>query len=234
MQAVLFDLDGTLLNIDLDSFLRDYFTALEAAASGFSVRPGSPPVLAAIKDSTSAMMRPHPGRTNREVFYEDFHSRTGVDLNSEWQVFEDFYADEFPGLMGSCRPMPGARTAVESVLDLGLRVAIATNPIFPMAAVRHRLMWAGLDDLPLDVITTYETMHACKPFPEYFRQTAELVGVSPSECMMVGDDRFLDLPAADAGMRTFYVGSDPDATADYFGDLKDLSGLLPRLISNGD
>ncbi len=33
-----------------------------------------------------------------------------------------------------------------------------------------------------------------------------MLGVAPATCLMVGDDRALDMPAADLGMRTFYVG----------------------------
>lgn len=121
---------------------------------------------------------------------------------------------------------------METALSLGLRVAVATNPIFPKAAVEHRIAWAGLDDLDLSIVTSYETMRACKPLPEYFTQTAEMVGADPTECLLVGDDRFLDMPAADTGMRTFYVGPDPIAVADYRGDLVDLAELLPHLATD--
>jgi FMN phosphatase YigB (HAD superfamily) len=119
---------------------------------------------------------------------------------------------------------------VTTALELGLAVGIATNPIFPRIAVEHRLSWAGLGDLEFGVVTAYEEMYACKPHPDYYRQTATMLGVSPTECLMVGDDRALDMPAADVGMRTFYVGDDPDAPADLRGDLEGLAELLPRLL----
>ena len=46
---------------------------------------------------------------------------------------------------------------------------------------------------------------------------------------MVGDDRSLDMPAADLGMRTFYVGRSKGVPADWSGTLEDLADLLPRL-----
>ncbi len=42
------------------------------------------------------------------------------------------------------------------------------------------------------------------------------------------------MPAADIGMRTYYVGSDPKAVADYRGTLDELAELLPRLVSTPD
>lgn len=229
MRGVLFDLDGTLLDLDLGAFLRRYFDALGAVA--VTSFPGVD-VMSAILASTEAMQRAHPGRTNRDVFYDDFAHRTGVDLSSSWDVFERFYRDVFPTLGDGYGPMDGAREAVTSALELGCKVAVATQPIFPRLAIEHRLKWAGLDDLRFDVVTTYEIMGACKPHGDYFRQTAAMMGCRPSECLMVGDDRSLDMPAADVGMRTFYVGGATDVVADFTGTLSELPALLARLGSD--
>lgn len=231
MKAVLFDLDGTLLDLDLGGFLRRYFSALETASAPLmDAQDGAERFMAALQESVAAMVQPHPDRTNQAVFYDELMRLTGVDLNIHWPVFETFYAEVFPTLKDSAGPAAGGRQAVERALDLGLLVAIATNPIFPRIAIEQRLAWAGLDDLQLPVVTTYESMHACKPLPEYFRQTAALLGVAPAECLMVGDDRALDMPAADVGMRTYYVGHDDGVPADMRGNLTELAELLPRLL----
>lgn len=231
MRAVLFDLDGTLLDLDLGVFLDRYFAALERAAAPLlpHVR-GNTVVMPAIHAAVRAMMLPHQGETNESVFYRQFHALTGVDLSIHWPVFGEFYANVFPTLGDSAAPTAGARRAVSTALDLGLKVAIATNPIFPREAVDCRLAWAGLADVPVHLITTYEIMEACKPHADYYLQTARLLDVAPGECLMVGDDRALDLPAADVGMLTFYVGDDVDAAADMHGDLEALADLLPRLV----
>jgi len=226
LRGVLFDLDGTLLDLDLGAFLNRYFITLGSVAS-----PHFPGVdfMGALLASTSAMQRPHPGRTNKEVFDDDFLARTKVDLDGHREMLDTFYRDVFPTLGDGYGPARGARAAVETARALGLRVAVATQPIFPAVAIMHRLAWAGLADVEFDAITTYETMRACKPLPAYFEQTAAMIGCAPDECMMVGDDSGLDLPAAAVGMRTFYVGDDPKACADHRGTFEDLSALLPRL-----
>lgn len=227
MRGILFDLDGTLLDLDLDAFLRRYFRALEASVSAHF--PGID-VMPAIMASTSAMQRPHPHRTNKEVFDADMLARTGIDLDEHWGVFEAFYRDVFPTLGDGCGPARGAVEAVEAARALGLKVAVATQPIFPAIAIRHRLAWAGLGGVDFDAITSYETMVACKPLPAYFEQTALLIGCAPAECLMVGDDRGMDLPASAVGMRTFYVGHDRAARADHRGSLVELPALLQRLV----
>jgi FMN phosphatase YigB (HAD superfamily) len=226
VRAVLFDLDGTLLDLDLALFLRNYFASLgEVVERHF---PGGN-VMHAILAATEAVQRPHPGQTNRDVFYADFLTRTGIDLSASWEVFDAFYRERFPALGDGCRPRKGARRAVETALALGLDVVVATQPIFPRIAIEHRLEWAGLSDLGLKRLTTYEIMHACKPLPDYFREAAAMAGHEPAQCLMVGDDRALDMPASDVGMRTFYVGSDTSTQADWCGDLDGLADLLPRL-----
>lgn len=233
LAGILFDLDGTLLDIDIDGFLGDYFGALgpvvaDVLGDGVDQAVG----LRAVMESTSAMVEPHAGRTNRAVFNARFHELTGVDLDLEEFAlpFERFYAEVFPTLRKAIGPREGARQVVESALDLGLKVAIATNPIFPMSAIRERMRWATLDDLAVHTVTSYEVMHATKPHPAYFLETAELIGAEASKCLMVGDDRVLDMGAADVGMRTFYVGRAPRPASDYSGDLLELAALLPRLV----
>jgi FMN phosphatase YigB (HAD superfamily) len=228
VRAVLFDLDGTLLDIEITTFLGRYFRALgDVVEEHFP----SQRLMPAILESTEAMQMPHPGRINRDVFYEVLLSRTGVDLASHWSVFEDFYRERFPMLGEGYGPKKGARRAVETAMELGLEVVVATQPIFPRVAIEHRLAWAGLSDLALGHVTTYETMHACKPLPDYFRETAGMVGAEPRECVMVGDDRTNDMAAADIGMRTFYVGGQAGTAADWSGDLDDFADLLPKLAA---
>ena len=94
--------------------------------------------------------------------------------------------------------------------------------------------WAGVRDLPVHLVTSYENMHATKPDPGYFAETAALLGVDPHDALMVGDDRQLDLAAADIGMRTFYVGDDPGGGA-ASGRLAARPGaVLPRLVEGGE
>lgn len=229
MRAVLFDLDGTLLDIDLQGFLRRYFGALRTVPLGEAAHGLDPnAVVRAIMTATDAMVKLHPGQTNLAAFSESFERTTGVAFDALWPAYERFYASVFPLLQEEAGPAPGARRVVETARELGLRVAVATNPIFPRIAVDHRIAWAGLGDVAFDVVTTYECMTACKPHGAYFAQTAAMLGVDPAECLMVGDDIALDLPASDIGMRTFLKG-DARSSADYRGTLDDLAGLLPLL-----
>jgi len=231
MQAVLFDLDGTILDIDLSAFLDKYFSALSATVATLVPTDRVESAMRAIGEATEAMMRPHTGETNRDVFHREFRALSGVDLYEDWEPFERFYREEFPRLGDGYGPSPGAPEALAAAEACGLKIAIATNPIFPREAVEHRMGWAQVDPARVHVITSYETMHACKPHPAYFRETAEMLGVPTSECLMVGDDPVLDMAAGDVGMQTFFVGAGDSPHVTYAGDLAGVASLLLRVCN---
>lgn len=230
IKAILFDLDGTLLDIDLEGFLRAYFGLLGPAIERFSDL-ASADAIAAVMSGTEAMCGSHPGRTNRDVFNDAFHRACGIDLTEATAVdaLNTFYAVEFPTLRGSHGPRTGSADVIRAAVEAGVRIAVATNPIFPLDAVTERMRWAELEPDTFDLVTSYETSEACKPLPLYYRGIASSLQVQPSECLMVGDDPVLDLAAADVGMRTFYVGEGSPPTADWSGDLIDLAGLISRV-----
>ena len=67
------------------------------------------------------------------------------------------------------------------------------------------------------------------PQAAYYREIAEFIGVSPSACLMVGDDAVNDLAAAQVGMKTWWLGDAkqfPDVRADYIGSLDWLTQML--------
>lgn len=234
LKAVLFDLDGTLLDIKLDSFLNNYFALIGPVVAGIlGHEPDDSTGLRAVIAATGIMSGSHPGETNRDAFNAQFEHLTGVRLDtaSNHAILERFYSESFPALQGLMGPRPGAVEVVEMALALGLKVAIATNPIFPLSAIRERMRWAGLEHAAVDVVTAYEGMQATKPHGAYYLQTADMLGVDPRACIMVGDDRTLDMSAADVGMRTFYVGDGPAPACDWTGSLTELGELLKRLTN---
>ena len=232
MKAILFDLDGTLLDIDINRFIHHYFNKLSDVITDVAGSSDDHDKIAgAFHAATAAMMRPHPGTTNREIFEEIFNREAGVEIDGLLPIFERFYLEIFPSLADGSGPSIGAHEAMAEASKHGLRIAVATNPVFPLAAVIERMRWAGISPDAAHVITSYENMYACKPYPEYFLQTAQMLDVRPTDCLMVGDDPVLDLAAADVGMSTFFVGNSTGAVADYRGTLADLAQLIRQVCA---
>lgn len=161
MKAVLFDLDGTLLRIDMyQDFLPAYLKLLGGFVAG---RYAPDKFIKQLLAATEVMVRNDGTRgTNEQVFAEHFFKGIGEDREQWMPVFERFYEHEFVRLKALGKPEPGARPAVEAALGRGYKTAVATNPVFPRAAMNHRLSWAGLEDLPFALVTSYEDMHYCK------------------------------------------------------------------------
>jgi FMN phosphatase YigB (HAD superfamily) len=87
----------------------------------------------------------------------------------------------------------------------GIRIVLATNPLFPAIATHSRARWAGLHPEDFELITTYENSRHCKPNPDYYRDILETLKVRPEECVMVGNDVGEDMIAGELGMQVFLL-----------------------------
>ena len=228
IRGLLVDLDDTLLDNDISQFLPAYFQLL-----GESFRDRAEPavVLQHLLRATKRMMEnTDPLRTLKEAFDPTFYPALGWDYESSRPEVEAFYRDVFPGLRRLTAPRPAAVDFVESARRLGLGIVIATNPLMPEPAVRHRLDWAGLprSSHSFDLVTTYESFHFAKPDPAYFGEILGRMGWRPGEAVMVGNDPEDDLkPALTVGMSVFRVGTGTDGDVPQ-GDLAAASEWLER------
>jgi FMN phosphatase YigB (HAD superfamily) len=210
IRAVLFDLDDTLLENDMDRFVKEYF---ELLTPHMAHRVAPDKFVSALLNATFAMVRNiNPAVTNREAFIEDFFPRIGWKAEELMPLFDDFYAGPYNRLRLLTRPNPAARSAVQAAFDAGCDAVIATNPIFPETAIRQRMEWAGVAEFPFKLVTSYEMMHSAKPSPRYYTEILEKIGRCPEECIMVGNDWDNDMaPAMKAGLHVFWVNAAIDS-----------------------
>ena len=203
IKTVLFDLDGTLLPMDLNVFVKDYFTSMarKLAPHGYE----SEKLIASIWAGTQAMVKNDGSKTNEQVFWDTFCAFHGESARDHLYIFEEFYKLDFPKVQKSCGYDPRAARVVEKCKALGMRVALATNPIFPSAATKQRTAWAGLDINDFELVTTYENSRHCKPNLDYYRAVLEKLGADPTECLMVGNDVTEDMVAKELEMKVFLL-----------------------------
>lgn len=202
IRAILFDLDETLLDLNGDQFLEAYIEAL----SQFMPPLLSPEQFTQALWSAAAALGPHhPSKTNQEILWNSIADQTGVSPSKVRERMDAFTLTDLSAILPGGTPVPGSRLVVETARDSGLKIVVATNPIYPLEVIRERLRRAELDDIAWDGIATWN-FHSTKPYREYYLEWAGRLGVDPENCLMVGDDYFNDIPARDAGMETFYVG----------------------------
>ena len=232
MRAILFDLDDTLLENNMDRFLKGYFGLL-APYMARLVPPDK--FMPALLASTRAMVEhADPAVTNQQAFIADFFPRVGRTVEEMMPAFDDFYRTQFGQLRSLTRPRPEARAAVQSAFDAGLDVVVATNPLFPEAAVRQRMEWAGVADFPFKLVTSYEVVHACKPHPRYYTEIVRRLGREPGECAMVGDDWDNDIvPSRQAGLVTYWLNEDAPLPDEFNPQARGTLAALGRRLSEG-
>ena len=235
----LFDLDGTLLPLDQDSFVREYFKLLVPELVRFLPADR---VAATVMESTRYMIADSSGtRTNREAFMEDFCKRVPGDPDELAKLFDNFYRGKFSQLASLVSPAHEIGRTVETLKAKGYELVCATNPIFPLSAIEARLGWVGLDPADFLLITSYEEMHFCKPDLNYYRETLRRIDRRPDQCIMVGNDVEEDVVACRLGVETFLVtpcaidrgsGLVPDHRGTY-ADLLRFVEELPELGGQG-
>ena len=201
--AILFDLDGTLLPMDQDVFTKSYFRLLAAKMAPYGYEPKS--LVDGVWSGTAAMVKNDGSRTNEEAFWECFRARMGARVQEHRHLFDEFYRADFQQARAFCGLNPLARESVALAKDLGLRVALATNPLFPSFATESRIRWAGLEPEDFETFTSYENCRTCKPNPDYYRELLDRLNLRAQECVMVGNDADEDMVAETLGMDVFLL-----------------------------
>ena len=204
IDTVLFDLDGTLLPMDQEEFVRAYMGLLAKKLAHHGYDPKK--LVAAVWSGTGAMTRNDGRMTNEEIFWEDFCGAFGQQARKDLPLFEEFYANEFGGIQQVCGFAAEAAEIVALLKERGIKPVLATNPLFPEIATRQRIRWAGLEPEDFALVTTYENSRYCKPNPDYYREILTRLDREPERCLMVGNDVSEDMiPAREVGMQVFLL-----------------------------
>ena len=228
LKAILFDLDGTLIDVDLSQFIPGYLKLL--AESVAHIIPPKKMVSALLK--SSEFININDGKiSNEEVYLEKFFPIEGYEKEDLLPFFTKFYEEDFKELKKFTKKKPEAREVVQTAFNKDYKVVIATTPVLPLTAIEQRLEWAGVGDFPYDLITSIENSYASKPNLLYYQLIFKYLNLSAEECIMVGDED-KDMVCAKLGSQTFLVNSQntklnaktPEPT--YKGSLKDIIELL--------
>lgn len=203
ISTILFDLDGTLLPMDQDVFVRSYFKELAKKLLPLGYEPEK--LIQTIWTGTEVMVKNDGTCTNEERFWNFFCEVYGEDARAAHPVFEEFYRTEFQKAAAVCGLHKEARNLIVDLKAHGFRLVLATNPLFPAIATESRIRWAGLEPSDFELYTTYETSHYCKPNPHYYNEILQKLGCKAEECLMIGNDIGEDMIAETLGMHVFLL-----------------------------
>ena len=197
LQAILFDLDGTLLPRDNDHFTQVYFQHLAATAAQWGYTD-SQTLIKAVWAGVEAMVKNQGERTNYDAFWSTFGAIMGEDSLKDSSKFSTFYDNQVHQARAATSPAPLAREAVRLAREKAEKVILATNPIFPTNADATRLSWIGLKMEDFDLVTDYANSCHSKPNPAYYQDILDQFRLDPARCLMIGNDVQEDVEAAAA------------------------------------
>lgn len=216
--TVVFDLDGTLADTSGD---------LIAAANACFVARGLGELLDPVEDALIAF---HGGRAMLRAGYARMSAEFLLPPGAEDQDYQDLLVHYGKNIAVHTRLYPGARDAIEQLLDLGFRLAVCTNKPAALAEVLLRELairdsfgsLIGADSLPVR-----------KPDPRPYHAAVEAAGGEPARSFLIGDTETDRRTASAAGVRVALVAFgpegkaisrlQPDALLHHFADLPNLA-----------
>lgn len=231
--TVFFDLDGTLLPLDMDAFMQNYMQKIRELDFGgfFGLRKK----LMMRKGFYYMMSDAHPDLTNKQAFFRFMKEKAGVSEAVLEQKMTAFYGKPFDALKAFTKTEPRSADVIRVLKDKGYRLVLATNPVFPRTATEKRIAWAGLNASDFDHITTYENAGTAKPHLSYYHEILSRLGLTGGQCYMVGNNVADDLCAVDLGFEAFLltdyligdINEAPVCKKGNYSDLKKWAEELP-------
>ncbi len=228
LQAVLFDLDNTLID-----FLRLKRQASDAAARAM-VAAGADFAFDA-EEAGDILFGEYLEDIEGNTVFEDFlgkHHRQSLNLNQHAvdRITAAAVNAYLKAKLVHTEPYPGVRRTLLHLARQGLRMGVVTDA--PRFKAYQRLESAGLVDFFEFVLTATDTGHQ-KPDERVFREALDVLGLPPQSVLMVGDWPERDMQGARAlGMPTAwakYGRPFADGSADHilqrFSDLTRIVGL---------
>jgi HAD superfamily hydrolase (TIGR01509 family) len=184
MKAILFDIDGTLIDSN-DYHIRAWDEVLRAAGHVF----------------TRQELHDQIGKGGDNYVPSLLPQTSEAEADRLSEAHGPIYKERY---LSQVRPFPGARDLMVRCRDAGLKVVLATS-----GKADERDHYVGLLDARdlIDDSTTADDVAHTKPCPDIFDTARRKVGVEASDALVIGDTPYDIAAAKAAGMATVAVRS---------------------------
>ena len=207
LKAVFFDLDGTLLPMDEKKFTECYFGLLckKLAPLGYEAEN----LVKTVWGGTKLMVKNNGELSNEQVFWNCFSTVYGENAQKHKAVFDELYVSDFKNTKAVCGENAEAKAIIAESKKAGLKIVLATNPLFPERGLLTRAAFIGLEKSDFDYISSYEISHYSKPNPNYYVELLKNNNLSANEVLFFGNSEEEDIkPATAAGIKAVKVNGE--------------------------
>jgi HAD superfamily hydrolase (TIGR01509 family) len=219
LQALIFDVDGTLADTERDGHRVAFNQAFAEAGLDWNW-----------SESLYGELLAVTGGKERMQFYLDRYRTDWPRPNNLKQLIVDLHAAKtkhYTRLLaaGAIPLRPGVRRLLESARQAGLRLAIATTttPANVTALLENALAADGTSWF--EVIAAGDIVPAKKPAPDIYTYALDKMGLPPQACLAFEDSYNGLVSARDAGLSTVITINDYTKDQDFTGALVVLDSL---------
>jgi FMN phosphatase YigB (HAD superfamily) len=202
VKTLLVDLDGTLLDNERwkvgAAFIQKTLSNLSARVGWRRALFGLIAVKREVENSKGS------GKSNLERGHLKFAQRLKIPESISEKLYRDLLKGVFPGLARYFAPKEGAKEFIRWARGK-YRLILATNPVWPAEIIEMRLQWAEIPRESFEFISDASRMSAIKPSEVYYRELLKQTSTRVDECLLIGNDRKMDLPASSLGIPVFII-----------------------------
>ena len=188
LEAVIFDLDGTLASFNLD------YKTMRAEVRSYLQRKGVPASVLSTRESIFEMLK------KAEIYFKNTSKSDEVFVEIQKQALA--IAEKFELEAASCTSLlPGANETLKALKHMNLKVGLCTiNSQKAANYILQRFQIAGF----FDVVVPRNMVRYVKPNPEHFESALKMLGTLPESTLIVGDNG-VDMQSAKE-LKTIAVG----------------------------
>ena len=219
IRAVLFDLDGTIL--DRLSSLRVYlFKVVDRLPDVFDPIPF-------VEYMDRLIELDEHGHGDKHEVFPRLEREFGMAPGT-WQRLLDDYEAHFPHV---CVPFPKAHQTLARLREDGLKLGLVTNG--PITSQQPKIDGLGIAGY-FETVLISGAEGVSKPDAEIFRRASSRLGVKAEETVMVGDNPVADIGGAMAfGMKAIWKRDEyweaPEVVDGVVEDLEEIPGVISKL-----